>query len=198
MGDWHAWILLTLGHVPGLGLVLTGRGSSPRSPAARIHSTRQLSTLPSTTQTRQQRRASPFQLALCSCVPSSPAVLLLSAIKRHLPANEGRQQQREKASITVKRRRLPTLRHHPFIRQGRPVGQHPLSHCITSRTTRDPSRPAQRLPKNSTLLLPETQPQHSDPPRFLCDNHARSLFTSRPPWLTRRTPPSMSSTPSPC
>lgn len=64
MGNGHAWILLTLGHVPGLGLVLTGRGSSPRSPAARIHSTRQLSTLPSTTQTRQQRRASPFQLAL--------------------------------------------------------------------------------------------------------------------------------------
>ncbi len=97
----------------------------------------------------------------------------------------------------------PTL--NPPIRRGTPavVGHCNtcFPHCITSRTAPhaiQPPCPAERLFKNSARIL-QNNTTTSRPSNFSAATAPfLSLCTSRPPWLTRRTPPSMSSTPSPC
>ena len=153
-----AWILLTLGHVPGRGWVLTGRGARLDLLLPALHSTRQLSNPRSATKPTNNAGRLDFSSPFCSCVPSSPALLLLTdyppsnvICRPRGAATAARKSEHHRQKAAAAHSATPP----PFIRQGRPVGQHPLSHCITSRTTRDPSRPAQRLPKNSALLLPK-------------------------------------------
>lgn len=159
-----AWILLTLGHVPGRGWVLTGRGARLDLLLPALHSTRQLSNPRSATKPTNNAGRLDFSSPFCSCVPSSPALLLLTdyppsnvICRPRGAATAARKSEHHRQKAAAAHSATPPI--HSSRTPGRPTPTFPLHHIPHHTRSQPPCpAPAQKFRPAS----PQTQPQQSD------------------------------------
>jgi hypothetical protein len=127
------------------------------------------------------RRASRFLLDICCWVPRSPCSHNNPASNdNYYPSFSGRQQRSGKASPQTESIHPNPLSNQLFVKDARSANTHPLSHCITSRTTRHLSPPCPAPTQKFSPESPKEQKQRTTALRFPATNSVLSLSTQSP------------------